>query len=258
MGSLEALLKRIGWERGDCHLWLCGDLVNRGDRSLETLRFCRANESRIQVVLGNHDLHLLAVGYTRKDAKRKDTLKEILEAPDRDDLLQWLRKQPLVHYDAHRRAALVHAGFHPDWRIEDALERADEVEKVLSSADCKSFLGKMYGNEPDRWKDKLAGMDRLRVITNIMTRMRFLSASGQLDMVSKGGPDTAPKGFRPWFEYPRPDDVKIFFGHWASLQGKCQVPGITALDTGCVWGNELTAVNVDTGESVSVPGLGKL
>lgn len=252
-GALQRLLEKIRWAPGGDRLWLCGDMVNRGPESLATLEFCRRYSDDVDVVLGNHDLHLLAVAESGRAPKRKDTLNDILNSPDRAALLEWLAAQPLIRYDESRQAVLVHAGILPHWSVSQALALAGEVEACLKGAGRVKFLGAMYGNQPDRWSPALEGMDRLRFIVNVMTRMRFIGAEGELDMQSKGPPQDAPKGFRPWFEFPRGDQTRIFFGHWAALMGRSDHPQRLALDTGCVWGESLTAMNVDTGERISVP-----
>ncbi|MEE4461657.1 symmetrical bis(5'-nucleosyl)-tetraphosphatase, partial [Azotobacter chroococcum] len=202
-------------------------------------------------VLGNHDLHLLAVAHDIERLKKSDTLREILEAPDRDVLLDWLRQQKLLHHDGERGIVLVHAGIPPQWSLKKALRLAGEVEEVLrDDARLPQYLDGMYGNEPLRWNGRLRGTARLRVITNYLTRMRFCSPDGTLDLKSKEGLGTAPDGFAPWFSHPRRKTrgQKILFGHWAALAGRCDEPGVIALDTGCVWGGALTLLNVDTGE----------
>ena len=248
---LQCLLQQVAFDPGKDRLWLVGDLVNRGPQSLETLRFLFAMRDSVVSVLGNHDLHLLAVAHNVERLKKGDTLAAILEAPDRDDLLEWLRRQPLLHYDEERQIALVHAGIPPQWSLKKARKRAAEVEEALhDDARLPLFLDGMYGNEPDKWSGDLHGIPRLRTITNYFTRMRFCTAGGRLDLKSKEGLGTAPKGYAPWFSHPnrKTRGQKIIFGHWASLQGRCDEPGVEALDSGCVWGGELTLLNVDSGE----------
>jgi bis(5'-nucleosyl)-tetraphosphatase (symmetrical) len=251
---LKQLLQRVAFDPARDKLWLVGDLVNRGPQSLETLRFLYAMRDSVVCVLGNHDLHLLAVAYNAERLKKADTLREILEAPERDDLLDWLRNMPLVHHDAERDITLVHAGIPPQWSIEKSLQRAAEVEEALRDDQrLPLFLEGMYGNEPAKWDKKLHGIDRLRVITNYFTRMRFCTPDGKLDLKSKEGLDTAPAGYAPWFSYPERKAAgrKIIFGHWAALEGQCDVPGLYALDTGCVWGGSMTLLNVDSGERIT-------
>lgn len=248
---LKCLLERVHFDPAHDHLWLVGDLVNRGPQSLETLRFLYAMRDSMTTVLGNHDLHLLAIANNIERLKKHDTLREILEVPDRNDLLDWLRRQKLLHYDAERDIALVHAGIPPQWTLQEALQRAGEVEEALrDDARLPLFLDGMYGNEPEQWSEELHGAARLRVITNYFTRMRFCTATGALDLKSKEGLGSAPSGYAPWFSHPgrKTRGQKIIFGHWAALEGNCNEPGLHALDTGCVWGNAMTLLNVDSGE----------
>ena len=248
---LKCLLEQVAFDPSKDRLWLVGDLVNRGPQSLETLRFLYAMRDSLICVLGNHDLHLLAVAHNIERLKKNDTLQEILDAPDRADLIEWLRQQKLMHYDAERDIALVHAGIPPQWTVEKALKRAAEVEEVLGDdARLPLFLDGMYGNEPAKWDKDLHGIPRLRVITNYFTRMRFCTADGTLDLKSKEGVGTAPPGYAPWFSYPQRKSRgrKIIFGHWAALEGQCDEPGLSALDSGCVWGGAMTLMNIDSGE----------
>jgi len=203
---LKCLLDRVAFDPARDRLWLTGDLVNRGPQSLESLRFLHAMRDSVTSVLGNHDLHLLAVAHDIERLKKNDTLREILEAPDRDVLLDWLRQQKLLHHDGERGIVLVHAGIPPQWSLKKALRLAGEVEEVLhDDARLPQYLDGMYGNEPLRWNGRLRGTARLRVITNYLTRMRFCSPDGTLDLKSKEGLGTAPDGFAPWFS-PRAED----------------------------------------------------
>lgn len=247
---LQCLLKDVAFDPAKDRLWLVGDLVNRGPQSLATLRFLYAMRDSLICVLGNHDLHLLAVAHNRERLKKADTLQEILDAPDRDELLNWLRQQPLLHYDAERDTLLVHAGIPPQWTLSKALKRAAEVQDALrDDTRLPLFLEGMYGNQPARWDKGLRGIERLRVITNYLTRMRFCSADGSLDLKSKEGLDSAPAGFAPWFSYAnrKTRKHKIIFGHWAALEGRCSQPNLFALDSGCVWGGAMTLLNLDSG-----------
>ncbi|WP_163577500.1 symmetrical bis(5'-nucleosyl)-tetraphosphatase [Halomonas faecis] len=247
------LLERLAFDPSRDQLWLVGDLVNRGPGSLACLREVRALGEAAVTVLGNHDLHLLAVARGGASLNRKDTLTGILEAPDREALLDWLQSQPLLV----RRGddVMTHAGLLPQWSEEQAERLAREVQTRLAGERSGAFLEAMYGNTPRCWRDELAGLDRLRVIVNVFTRMRFIDAEGCLDFTAKEGLDSAPPGFAPWFQFPRRDEVRLIFGHWAALEGR--TPGsrvrAEALDTGCVWGASLTALNLDSGERVSVP-----
>lgn len=254
LDPLKCLFDRVAFDPARDRLWLVGDLVNRGPKSLETLRFLFAMRDSVTCVLGNHDLHLLAVAHNVERLKKSDTLREIIEAPDAGDLLDWLRRQKLVHYDEARDIAMVHAGIPPMWTLAKALKRAAEVEEaLLDDARLPLFLEGMYGNDPACWDSDLHGITRLRVITNYFTRMRFCKADGTLDLKSKEGADTAPPGYRPWFAHPsrKTRGQKIIFGHWAALEGKCNEPGLHALDTGCVWGGTMTLLNIDNGQRIS-------
>ncbi|MGO0685652.1 symmetrical bis(5'-nucleosyl)-tetraphosphatase [Pseudomonas fulva] len=248
---LKCLLERVRFDPAVDQLWLVGDLVNRGPESLETLRYLYSIRQSLTCVLGNHDLHLLAAWRNVERLKKSDTLREIIEAPDADQLLDWLRQQKLLHYDEPRGIALVHAGIPPQWTLGKALELAGEVEQVLrDDSRLPLYLDGMYGNEPAKWSKNLAGVARLRVITNYLTRMRFCTAEGKLEFKSKEGLDSAPKGYKPWFAHKgrRSRHVTIIFGHWAALQGQVKEPGVIALDTGCVWGGSMTLYNVDNGQ----------
>jgi bis(5'-nucleosyl)-tetraphosphatase (symmetrical) len=247
---LQCLLQEVDFDPVKDQLWLVGDLVNRGPQSLETLRYLYAMRKSVVCVLGNHDLHLLAVANNRTRLKAGDTLQEILDAPDSAELLHWLRQQPLLHYDVARDCILVHAGIPPQWTLDKALKRAAEVEAVLQDEQrLPQFLEEMYGNQPAIWDKHLHGNTRLRVITNYFTRMRFCTAAGELDLKSKEGVDSAPAGFAPWFSHPNRKTRmhKIIFGHWATLQGQCRETNVFALDSGCVWGGSLTLLNLDSG-----------
>ncbi|BCD86247.1 bis(5'-nucleosyl)-tetraphosphatase, symmetrical [Pseudomonas solani] len=253
LDPLKCLLEHVAFDPARDRLWLVGDLVNRGPKSLETLRFLYAMRDSLVCVLGNHDLHLLAAAHNAERLKKSDTLREIIEAPDAADLLEWLRQQKLMHYDEQRDIAMVHAGIPPNWTLAKALKRAAEVEEVLrDDVRLPLFLDGMYGNEPAKWDGDLQGIARLRVITNCFTRMRFCKADGTLDLKSKEGIDTAPPGYAPWFSHAerKTRGQKIIFGHWAALEGKCDEPGLFALDTGCVWGGAMTLLNVDSGERI--------
>ncbi|RDB43554.1 symmetrical bis(5'-nucleosyl)-tetraphosphatase [Halomonas sp. DQ26W] len=252
------LLERLAFDPCRDRLWLAGDLVNRGPASLACLREVRALGEAVVTVLGNHDLHLLAVARGGGALNRKDTLERILGAPDREELLDWLQSRPLLVREAFEDQGdtlMTHAGLLPQWSPAKAASLAREVEQRLGSEHSGAFLKRMYGNQPACWDDALDGIDRLRAVVNVLTRMRFIDAEGCLDFSAKEGLDSAPAGFAPWFCYPRQDDARLVFGHWAALEGK--VPGacirVEALDTGCVWGGVLTALNLSTGERVGVP-----
>ena len=245
--QLVQLLEQINYQAEEDRLWFAGDLINRGPASLETLRFIKSLGDSAKVVLGNHDLHLLAVAHGHGDLKRKDTLAEILMASDRDELMNWLRNQPLCHYDPQLNTIMTHAGIPPCWDLDKTLSLASEVEEKLKSDTVDDFFAAMYGNTPRKWSDDLTGMDRLRAITNYLTRMRFCDENSKLDLKSKEGINTAVKGYAPWFNYPTqlPENCHIVFGHWAAIEGITHQDNIHALDTGCVWGGSLTALRLE-------------
>ena len=243
--EFTALLERLSFDPARDRLWLTGDLVNRGPASLAALRAVKALGSAASVVLGNHDLHLLAAALDAKRLRRSDTLDEVLAAPDRDELLGWLASLPLVHHDPALGWTMVHAGLPPDWDIATAVACAAEVSAALS-ADPAAFFAAMYGDRPDRWSADLDRLGRLRFTVNCLTRLRFLSADGRLLLKYKGPLDGAPAGAQPWFRVPgrRSAGARIVFGHWSAL-GFCESDGVVSLDTGCVWGGALTALRLD-------------
>ncbi|MFC3284703.1 symmetrical bis(5'-nucleosyl)-tetraphosphatase [Litchfieldella rifensis] len=247
------LLDRLAFDPARDRLWLVGDLVNRGPDSLACLRQVMALGDVAQVVLGNHDLHLLAVARGGAELKRKDTLTAILEAPDREALLDWLQSRPLLVTEDDW--VMTHAGLLPQWSLPQAVALAKEVGQRLAGESSGAFFEQMYGNEPACWRDDLDGIARLRFIVNAFTRMRFIDARGRLDFSAKEGLESAPPGFAPWFTYPRCDDPRILFGHWAALGGRTPASRVRAeaLDTGCVWGGSLSALNLATGERVTEP-----
>jgi len=245
--ELEKLLKLVNYNHNQDHLWFVGDLVNRGPKSLEVLRLIN-DLPNTKVVLGNHDLHLLHFYHNIVDFEATH-LEEILTAPDGKKLIDWLRKQPLIYHSPQHNCALVHAGIYPGWDLNSALTYAQEAEKVLSGAHYVDFLKEMYGNEPTSWNDDLKSWPRLRFIVNAFTRMRFCSLQGELDFEHAGKIGTAPDNYIPWFKIPgrKTKDLKIIFGHWASLEGETDEPNTFALDTGCVWGKKLTALRLEDG-----------
>lgn len=249
--SLQALLQKLHFNPDRDRLWVAGDIINRGPKSLASLRFIRSLGDAAVTVLGNHDLHLLAVVLGGHSVNKKDTLDDILGAPDRDELIEWLLHQHLTVYDRDRNLLMVHAGIPWLWSVDQAVALGQEMEQVLQGPDARYFFENMYGNKPNLWRDDLAGMDRWRMITNYCTRMRFLAADGSLNLDAKEGVEKAPEGLAPWFEYPRNDDTEIVFGHWAALEGRTTRPGYHGLDTGCVYGASLTALNLDTRERIS-------
>ena len=245
LSSLKCLLKDVNFDADSDTLWCAGDMINRGPQCLETLRFLKGLGDSCVTILGNHDLHLLAVAFGTASLKPSDTLQEILDAPDCDELLHWLRHKPLMHYQ--HGYALVHAGINPHWSIPQALQFAKEVETALRGNNYPAYFAAMYGNQPDLFDESLTGMDRLRCITNYFTRMRFCYLDGRLDLSNKQGPETASLGTLPWFELPnrKAEHNKILFGHWASLEGHCHQANLHALDTGCVWGGQLTMLRLE-------------
>ncbi len=253
--ELQHLLEKIAFDPHKDHLWFAGDLVNRGPDSLAVLRFVRQLGHRAITVLGNHDLHLLAVFYTHGHAKRNDTLNDVLTAPDAHELMDWLRHQPLIHLDQTQRWCMSHAGIPPQWSVRKARRLAHEVETVLQGNDHVAFFQSMYGNHPKQWHKDLQGQDRYRVIVNYLTRMRFINAQQELDLVSKEGLDQAPTGYYPWFDDARSwqRKTRLVFGHWAALEGHVPHERIFALDTGCVWGGQLSALRLDDQHWFRVP-----
>ncbi len=239
LGSLHALLARAP---DAARLLFVGDIVNRGPHSLEALRFVRSLGDRAVVLLGNHDLHLLAVDAGIRPQHADDTLQAILDAPERAELIDWLRARPLAHCEAG--ALFVHAGVLPQWTVAQTLALAREVEQRLRADDYRAFLATMYGNEPARWDDALAGADRLRCVINALTRLRFVAADGTMDFRVKEGAAAAPLGYVPWFEHPQraTRGVPVIFGHWSTL-GLLLREDAICLDTGCVWGGRLTAMS---------------
>jgi bis(5'-nucleosyl)-tetraphosphatase (symmetrical) len=248
--ELRALLERAGFDRRHDRLWFVGDLVNRGPKSLEVLRFVRELGDRAVTVLGNHDLHLVTQheGFERK--RKDDTFQDVFDAPDARELVDWLRARPMMHVEGNW--AMVHAGLLPQWTIERAATLAREVEGALRAPGYRDFLANMYGSKPDRWDDALVGWARLRVVVNAMTRMRFCTPEGAMEFDSTG--IEAPAGYRAWYA-DRRDDQAILFGHWSAL-GLRLSERIAGLDTGCVWGGPLTALRLEDRWLVQVPSSG--
>lgn len=242
--ALETLLEALEFDCGHDRLWITGDMVNRGEDSLAVLRWCKQHDECVVAVLGNHDLHLLAVAEGFVAPHRKDTLDMILGAPDRDELLEWLRHRPMLHRDG--AWLMVHAGLPPQWNGETAQLHAAELERALRGPDWRTFLHTMYGNEPRRWSPLLTGQDRLRFIANALTRTRYLHLDGSLEFQHKLGLGTAPEELVPWFEYPnrRSANSRVLFGHWSTL-GLMVREDVVALDTGCLWGGALTAFRLE-------------
>ncbi|MFC3908348.1 symmetrical bis(5'-nucleosyl)-tetraphosphatase [Legionella dresdenensis] len=256
---LLKLLDKIAFNDRQDRLWLVGDLVNRGPQSLEVLRFVMNLPVPARITLGNHDLHLLHKIFIKQGGRnnKDDTLDAILQADDCEEIGHWLRKQSLLYHDSELNAVMVHAGIAPVWDLAQAKNCARELEAVLSGEQYKDFLANMYGNEPVCWSDGLTGYERLRLITNFFTRMRFCDAQGCFSAGFKGSLQQAPADLMPWYEVPERKALSedIIFGHWAALMGQCPVPNIHAIDTGCLWGGKLTALRLQDKRRFSVDGL---
>jgi bis(5'-nucleosyl)-tetraphosphatase (symmetrical) len=246
--EFEVLLAQLQFDPARDRLWLTGDLVNRGPRSLDVLRLVKSFGSAAITVLGNHDLHLLAAALTPgEQLKPQDTLGPIFEAPDRDELLTWLRSLPLLHHDATLGYTMIHAGLPPQWDLTTARSCAAELEQALrDDARSLQLFTHMYGDRPNRWSDDLRGVDRLRFITNCFTRLRFCRVDGTLELKFKGKIESAPQGVLPWFRVPqrRSRALRIVCGHWSAL-GYHDGDGVLSIDTGCVWGEKLCAIRLD-------------
>lgn len=251
--ELLQLLETLRFDAARDRLWFTGDLVNRGSQSLEVLRFVKSLGERATVVLGNHDLHLLAVAAGTTHLRPKDSFMDVLEADDRNSLLSWLQQRPLFHHDSHLGFTLIHAGLPPQWDLAVARTCAAEAERLLRGGDAGEFFRQMYGDEPSQWRDDLDGMERLRFIVNCLTRLRYCDAQGRLVLRDKGAPGNQAAGVLPWFQVPgrKSAALKVIFGHWSTL-GRYQGEGVYSLDTGCVWGRSLTAMRLDDGEWFSV------
>ncbi len=244
--ELAELLDTLNADPAADELWFVGDLVNRGPQSVEVLRLVRSLGRAAIVVLGNHDLHLLAFGLTGRARVPDAELRPVLDAPDCAELLDWLRERPLAHYRADLDTLMVHAGVAAEWDPLQTMALAGEVEQLLRGSECARFLAQMYGNEPDRWSPQLTGIERHRFIVNCLTRIRYCHADGRLDFAEHGPPGTQSAGLVPWFELPGrvAQSARIVFGHWSAL-GLLQRANLLALDSGCVWGRSLTAVRLD-------------
>ena len=247
---LLQLLEQLQFDHARDRLLLTGDLVNRGPQSLEVLRLVRSLGDAAVTVLGNHDLHLLAVA-AGGSAGARDTFEDVLRAPDRDELLGWLRQQPLAYLEPRTNTLMIHAGLVPQWSVDQTLALAGEFSQAIAQDAGAHFFRSMYGNQPDLWDDALQGEARLRCIVNALTRLRFCTPEGRMDLKPKGAPGTQDKGLRPWFEIPgrKSAGTSIICGHWSTL-GRVHWPqqSLHGLDTGCVWGGALTALNLESGE----------
>lgn len=255
LDPLQRLLDYLDFSPAVDRLWFVGDLVNRGPQSLEVLRFVKSLGDAAVTVLGNHDLHLIMQAHGFGKANKEDTLAPILKAADCDELIAWLRGLPLFHVEGPW--AMVHAGLLPEWTVTQAQSLSDEVSAALTAPDYEDFLAHMWGSEPNGWSDALAGWDRLRVIVNAMTRMRFVTASGCMEFRApgaKGPPERGPVGCVPWFDAPgrKSADHRIVCGHWSAL-GFRQTDNLLALDSGCLWGGSLTAVRLEDSRVFQMP-----
>ncbi|MFL6600638.1 MAG: symmetrical bis(5'-nucleosyl)-tetraphosphatase [Steroidobacteraceae bacterium] len=246
--ELQALIARLDFSADRDQIYFVGDLVNRGPASLQVLRFVRSLGDNAVVVLGNHDLHLLAVVHGVRRNRKSDTLDDVLTAPDRDVLLEWLITRPMAHLHTHsdgRADLMVHAGVIPQWTVEVTLGLARDVESALRN-DASRVFNHMYGDEPDRWSDELSEKDRLRFTINVLTRLRVCTPDGRIELKWKGKPPPSNSPYQPWFDIERQShDSRIIFGHWSAL-GFVQRNGVVGLDSGCVWGGSLTAFDLDT------------
>lgn len=250
--AFQALLAKLKFNPKTDKLWLVGDLINRGSGSLEVLRWCYQNQANLRVVLGNHDLHALAVAYGLAPPHKSDTLHALLEAADHEVLLDWLRHQHLIYQEDDY--LMIHAGLLPQWTVVQAMQCGAEVEAELRGPNYRDFLMNMYGNQPDSWNETLTGIERVRVITNALTRLRVCTAQGAMEFSFKGELPDVPVGLMPWFDVPgrATKEAQIIFGHWSAL-GLLLRDNIFALDTGCFWGGHLTAMNLATKAITQVP-----
>ena len=255
--ELRELLSRLEFDPAHDQLWLLGDLINRGPENLPVLRYLMSLGGAVQTVLGNHDLHFLAIRLGGHKLNRSDTFSDVLEADDVEEITQWYCQQPLLVADESLGYAMAHAGIPHLWSLAQAKKLAAEVEVVIRSSQRNHYFEHMYGNKPGVWSDSLTGMDRLRAITNYFTRMRLIGENGELNFSHKGALAEAPDDCIPWYELRsrQPLGCKLLFGHWAALEGKTGHEDILALDTGCVWGRDLTALCLDTGKYTAVDAL---
>lgn len=246
--SLIKLLEKVDFDPSKDQLWSAGDLINRGPKDLEVLKFCMGLGDSFTCVLGNHDLHFLAIALGYHEKRSSDTFGKVLKDPQLEEIIHWLRSQKLAHHDDQRNLLLVHAGVPPQWSVKKTMKYAAEVEEAIRDEKLsRLYFANMYGNQPNLWSKKLTGVKRWRIITNYLTRMRFCDAKGRLELRSKAGIEHAPAGYMPWFsvENRKAADTHILFGHWAALLGEANAANVEALDTGCVWGAKLTMINVD-------------
>lgn len=244
--ELLVLLDKISFNPEQDQLWFAGDLVNRGPKSVEVLRFVKKMGNRAVTVLGNHDFHLLAVAHGCGKKLKQDTLQQVLDAPDSDELIEWLRHRPLLHHDENIGYTMVHAGLPPGWSLSEARQYAAEVEALMRSDEYGQFLEVMYSNSPDIWSEDLKGLDRIRFIVNCLGRLRYCDSAGRLALQYKEAPGAQPEGIVPWFDVSgrRSADEPIVFGHWSTL-GIGLRNNTWSLDSGCLWGGKLTALRLD-------------
>lgn len=254
--ELILLLKQINFKIGTDHIWFCGDLVNRGPKSLETIEFVMSLPNCI-AVLGNHDLHLLALSVGHPHTEH--SLHDILTSPKQEKIINWLRLRPLVHFDHVRQIILAHAGVYPGWSIAQAENCAREAERALQSDNFTQLIHHLYGDSPSVWSDQLSGIERLRFIVNAFTRMRICDAKGFLKLDFDADVAAIPQNFKPWFDFfiEKHPNWRVAFGHWAAILGESHQDKIFALDTGCVYGNRLTALHLESGEKIAVKALKK-
>jgi bis(5'-nucleosyl)-tetraphosphatase (symmetrical) len=253
---LQRLLEKINFEPSLDTLWFAGDLINGGPKPVETLRFIKELGPRHICILGNHDLMLLAVAAKQIPAPkdRKIGMEAVIQAADCAELCTWLSNRPIAHYNLNFNMLLVHAGVLPTWELSEILAYGNEITFALQSPEIDTHYVDIYGDLPDQWDPSLTGWDRIKFLIDCFTRMRFCTATGKLDLQTKGEVAQAPAGFKPWFEFPRHDtnNMQILFGHWAALRGQTGIANVHALDTGCVWGGELTALRLDDLQRISV------
>ncbi|MGD2118739.1 MAG: symmetrical bis(5'-nucleosyl)-tetraphosphatase [Chromatiales bacterium] len=252
--ELQALLERIEFDPAQDRLWFAGDLVNRGPRSLQVLRYVKSLGDAAESVLGNHDLHLLALAYGNRSHASDSSLDEILHAPDKVELIDWLRHRPMLLRDEQLDMSVIHAGLPPQWDLATARSCAGELEQVLQSDQATAFFHDMYGNKPKLWAEDLSGIERLRFITNCFTRLRFCTAEGKLGLKFKGPPGSQEAAYLPWFDIEGRQSAghTILFGHWSTL-GLLNRNNVWSLDSGCLWGGELTALRLDDQNVFQLP-----
>ncbi|MXX29760.1 MAG: symmetrical bis(5'-nucleosyl)-tetraphosphatase [Gammaproteobacteria bacterium] len=256
--EFAALLDEVAFDERHDALWLLGDLVNRGPDSLAVMERVMALGDRVTTVLGNHDLHFLAIWYGGHPVRATDTFTDLLAAPEAPAIANWLRRQPFFHQDPSLGYAMVHAGILPGWTFADAQAASDELMGVLEGPEFKGYFRDLYGDRPRRLKKKHVGMDRWRILTNGFTRIRLVDAKGRLDFKHKGALNEAPPDCRPWYELAADalDGQRLLFGHWAALNGHTGKDNLIALDTGCVWGRSLTALCLESGERIVISAIG--